>query len=317
MRKLFWGCLAGGVAVAGGMFGVAYHTCCHPDSKVGKCVLGASRAVAPVGMPSLGVRAASAPGSSEAAEEGARAPQAPVEIIPPAEEAIEPAPVAPMTGVVEPPATPITIHEDEVLTPLQVPAEVNSTIDKGDLPTADNHCPREMPYCQEKGKESGESAEDEAAEEDAEDEDAVQSDCPAKGEGEECEVSTLEKLFQMLKVEVPGWMFAPAEEAKPEEAPEPREDVHHHHSYPGCPYTGHCPGMSKPTCNPPAPPAKPEAGGEEPSEESQTSLHKAHKLKQRLAGDEVESSPEHPEIDTMEFRPSDANLYDYKLAGPL
>jgi hypothetical protein len=92
-----------------------------------------------------------------------------------------------------------------------------------------------------------------------------------------------------------------------------REDGHYHEHYPGCPYTGRChPDSSA------RPDRKRNGKGEvgeeqEPPAEPETPGKRPHS-KGCPAG---EVCPRHPEVDTMEFRPSDRGLNEYGPGGPL
>jgi len=76
--------------------------------------------------------------------------------------------------------------------------------------------------------------------------------------------------------------------------------------------------VSAPDCPETAPSSAPPAGAEGPGEGSKPPLSKLKKTR-RLFHDGAEGgdSPAHFDVDTMEYRASDANLYDYRAAGPL
>lgn len=111
-----------------------------------------------------------------------------------------------------------------------------------------------------------------------------------------------------------------------EEPPQCLEDPAYQHQYPGCPFTGKCPGMKQsdsPLMIDPVPDIKPKKSkksleierkanskadpGCQMSNPSKYEL--PARLRQLLPGDstEAEEEPSHPEVDTMEFRPSDAH----------
>jgi len=351
MRKLFWGCLAGGVAVAGGALGVMYHGFCHPDTLVGKCVTTASCLVSSGGAVPLVTEKVCTHSEGEAAEEGTDSHPAHIracvsgEVILD-EGTLEEAAQQPQSGVVGPETAPITIHEEEPApTQLVPPEEGGATIDRGELPMnggeaqaeVPGHCPQEMPYCMEQKKVPDQTdmvpqSEDDGCVE------VLPAPCFGTGASEGSETTTFwQSILGMFQIEMPGWWSEPVEASVPMTESQPanhENDSPYHHSgscpYSGyCPYTGRCAPMTPPAVEPPAttpavePPAAapstpPQMGGEEPSEDGNlTALRRALKLRHHFDGEKVEVAPEHPEVDTMEFRPSDANLYDYKLAGPL
>jgi hypothetical protein len=332
MRKLFWGCLAGGVAVAGGALGVMYHGCCHPDTLVGKYVRTASCIVTTGGAVPLVTEKVCTHSEGEAEEEGTSYSMPP--IVEGEEEAVEPGPQQQQSGIVGPETAPITIHEEEPAPSALVPPEVsggalrelpeNGVEPQGLVP---GHCPQEMPYCVDQKKVAEPAAENSTKPEEESFEEAE----PGTGAREEGETTTFwQMILEMFKIEMPAWWSDPVEASVPmtTEPLAPENHSYHHHS--GCPYSGHCPYTGRcapttpPVVEPPATPATPETkatpqtGDEEPSEDANlTALRQALKLRHRLSGEKIEVAPTHPEVDTMEFRPSDANLYDYKLAGPL
>jgi hypothetical protein len=108
-----------------------------------------------------------------------------------------------------------------------------------------------------------------------------------------------------------------------EEPPQCQEDPVYQHQYPGCPFTGKCPEQTAPPkMIVPVPTLKPKTGlipsgalmrpnGQSDSACQMTDPKKYElpaRLRQLLPGDstEAEEEPAHPEVDTMEFRPTDA-----------
>jgi hypothetical protein len=79
--------------------------------------------------------------------------------------------------------------------------------------------------------------------------------------------------------------------SEPMGPPQGVEDSNYHRTFPGCPYTGPCPGMYR-SC--PTPPV--------PHETQKPAWH--------------EDVTPHTDIDTMEFRPSDHGLNEYGTGGP-
>jgi hypothetical protein len=115
-----------------------------------------------------------------------------------------------------------------------------------------------------------------------------------------------------------------------EEPPQCLEDPAYQQQYPGCPFTGKCPGKepaSTPKMIGPLPSGKPHSykqpsGAEmKPAGEADSMFHTFDpkkyelpaRLRQLLPGDstEAEEEPVHPEVDTMEFRPSDARPAEF------
>ncbi|HEV2949118.1 MAG TPA: hypothetical protein VGX70_17215 [Gemmataceae bacterium] len=113
-----------------------------------------------------------------------------------------------------------------------------------------------------------------------------------------------------------------------EEPPQCLEDPAYQHQYPGCPYTEKCPRLEEsgqPKKIDIAPSAKPKNSKKTPSgvrqQEDQLDLPRIDpgkyelpaRLRQLLPGDSTESEEEqsHPEVDTMEFRPSDARQGEF------
>ena len=100
--------------------------------------------------------------------------------------------------------------------------------------------------------------------------------------------------------------------------PESREDAHHHDHYSGCPYTGHgsmyCPVGSY---NHPTPAATPapltQPGAEEANEPSKPEQHSSAlgAIRRFTTRGVEDTDPAHAEIDTMEYRIEDGQLYDF------
>jgi hypothetical protein len=123
---------------------------------------------------------------------------------------------------------------------------------------------------------------------------------------------------------------APAEPARyyhDEEPPQCLEDPTYQYQYPGCPYTGKSPQEEKsgiPKMMKPAPDVKPmqkspddlPAGSKRRTIKGMTDPKKYElpaRLRQNLPGDstEAQEEPAHPDVDTTEFRPSDAHPGDF------
>ncbi len=108
-----------------------------------------------------------------------------------------------------------------------------------------------------------------------------------------------------------------------EEPPQCLEDPAYQHQYPGCPFTGKCPEQcDPPKITVPVPAVKPKPGKKpsgaqmKPNGQFESTGHMMDpkkyelpaRLRQLLPSDstEAEEEPAHPEVDTMEFRPTDA-----------
>jgi hypothetical protein len=127
--------------------------------------------------------------------------------------------------------------------------------------------------------------------------------CPLGG----CGDKLLRMFEKMIKRAV-----RPAEGAAEEQEckPECHEDAYRHHHHQGCTYPGRgCPGMYP--CRPPA--AKPEENPEEKPEGGKSALlNKIRRFKVPCN----DLRPVHHTVDTMEYRPTDRTLKDFK-PGPL
>jgi len=116
---------------------------------------------------------------------------------------------------------------------------------------------------------------------------------------------------------------------QPGKLPNLQQDPNYHHHYPGCPYTGHCPYTGR-YANPVMQPAqtptieeirkikkKPEPIPMPQTEESSIDDTLPLKMKslkswwRKLTCPDADECPKHPEVDTTEFRRSDAKPYDF------
>jgi hypothetical protein len=110
------------------------------------------------------------------------------------------------------------------------------------------------------------------------------------------------------------------------EPTECREDVHRHHHYSGCPYSGQCnqcPGRSMTPTTPvvdPKPVVEPKPltmpVAEEPSEKPTPTTKKKTSTKKKTKKVHTlkmptEETTVHPDVDTMEYRLEDGSLSDY------
>jgi hypothetical protein len=311
MRKLFWGWTAAGVALAGGVCGAGYYACCHPDGVVARCVRGASAVVLPAGtaLPLRSDPPAAGPEAAGAVAGAAGVPSNPVPVAEP-----DPGPQAQPGATIEPPVDPepIQIHEEEQA-PLAAPVEGEplpdakpSTIDKGALQLGaiageavmvPEACPMPMPFADEEYK--AQPCEKAAGGEEQAEEGAGSE----AGTCRECPVATLVRwMMRALKVEMPAWWTEPGPSGGATDCPgdgnPPRQ----------CPDT-------TPHCAPSAPAAP---GAEGPTEGAPKPLSKALRRNRLLhGGADGDACPPHFDVDTMEYRPSDACLDDYKVGEPL
>jgi hypothetical protein len=140
MRKLLWGCVVGGSAVAAGVFSTAHFAVRHPDSLVGRFLFGASQAAA-VMNPFTGV--APAPAQLGHAARSSPGSEEPAEVVEPADLALAPEPTA---------AAPIVIPEDEPVPPAPIPV-LSDTLCPVQFPEAfPLGAPAVMPRCEEESE---------------------------------------------------------------------------------------------------------------------------------------------------------------------
>jgi hypothetical protein len=300
MRKVIWCCSAAGLLSAAGFLSLAYYACRCPDSLVGRSmqvIADASLAMQPLN------------GITSLAMQGSRADTAVSEAAGSVEECIpdDPQPIAPepkgevvTLNEIEVEAAPIVIGEEEPMPREEaapvVPAPIDGNVAKG--------CPIVMPYCQDDGDKPmtppimpGADASDE------------------KSTSEDAEAATFKewmKLFNSNKKEkspISEELPAPVEDKEPQAEPKCQEDTHLHEHYPGCPRVT-CPytGKSDRSCTPVRKSGSEEASEEPPYEGKKSPRGKVGKTKE-------EELPE-PNIDTMEYRKSDAGLNEYG-PGPL
>jgi hypothetical protein len=341
MRKLFWCGLTCAVMLAGSVISTAHFAARHPESIIGRVLRGASYAaliVNPVGglEPLAQQVRAQSPNAPEALEAVAGDPL-PAEPEPVAEEKchalcaepdeltckpVAPGPIAETGG-----AAPIVIREDEK--PAVTPPMPQTALppDAGSCPVIGYEgdrivqvaAPVTMPPC-----------------EDSEDAELLPMPKP--------EPEVLPMPHPEEEQEETGWMDLSEEqllnyfrrglenqgesenkdEATPPglglpPAPEGREDADRHQDYPGCPHGG-CPRSGKPGAACPSQPAGEEmrpAGhqAEEPSDHvSHSALRKLSIFRDHVPDEEPRTHE--PEVDTMEYRSSDLQLYDFGH-GPL
>jgi hypothetical protein len=325
MRKALWCCAAAAAVLTGGVTWTVYHGIKHPDS-CGRMLSQASRIglfMSPLGIVS---HLAGEPmvGSCETEAAGDWLAEGIPEEPQPVEAAEELVPVLPLAGALELPAAalapPIVINEDDPLhepimcepgndqkldlTAFQVQAGLNPEVPS-------NTCPMVMPYCT--------------------DEDEAPAQMPYATDDEPAAGYTSEKqdrdswFFRIWSNLLPKKVAS--EEAPPEDTDvlcpdqcpgmgDCKEDSHYHHQYPGCPHTV-CPytGRSYPdeAMTPPSSNAAP-SGSEEGSETKPAPKKMMHKSKK--VDSEQDGCPKHPDVDTMEFRPSDRQLNEHGPGGP-
>lgn len=99
--------------------------------------------------------------------------------------------------------------------------------------------------------------------------------------------------------------------SEPKDGSECKEDPNYYHHYSGCPSTNYCPytGRCYPAVEPQQPPVKMTPGQDETTEPHVKP--KKHTSKKPRFAPGGEDSPMHPEVDTMEYRPSDGGLNEY------
>jgi hypothetical protein len=326
MRKLLWSCVGLGVLTAGGFYLAANYACRHPASVVGRCVI--ATLVQPLaGLGTMVVGSSTGgPLGGDAAGTATEEMCIPDDPTPVAEEApVEPAPPLPVSGVLEAPQAevrapaPIVIHEEpEPATPPQPeePSESESKEPSGTPTVAtasgpavpEKTYPPLMPYCTDDATPMRMPYADEN-----EDSGAGQA-----GTDPDNGTSWWQRLFHLRAPEgrVPGG----AEPSEPDGASDCREDGNYHQHYSGCPYTGRCcPDSPKPKAPVSArPDRKPHGKGEAGEEQEPPAEPETHGQKQHYKGcRDGDDCPRHPEVDTMEFRPSDRGLNEYGPGGPL
>lgn len=287
MRKLIWGCVAGGAVVACCAVWAAHHAAHHPRSVIGRVLHGASHAAAYAnpytGFSAVLARLKSA-NDTKPDEVAIDVEGLPGEPTPEGEPEV-PAAAGPIDAPKD--AAPIVIPETERPEAPPIPDAV-------EVPPSDGP--------------------------------AAPATMPPAGDAEESELP-MPRLEETDEVEVRGWWQTVADWFKGgkccheetdvfECTPLPgggecREDENHHRHYPGCPATGRtpCGKGGRPAA---MPPRSMKDGGEEPSEERTRSpaLKAIRRLKTRTLIPE-DRGPVAPGVDTMELRKSDLPLSDY------
>lgn len=319
MRKVFWCCTAAAVLAAGSVYLAAKHIDRHPYEALGSIIGGAASGSCP----------------STPSEEP----------LPPEPTQVDPSPAAEapaMTGTVvvrgeDNPTYDFAIGESSVPMPTCQDSAAGEEIKaKGGTATSDasslpgsvgmapmNPCPTIMPYCpddSEAGSRRMPYADEEQCEESCEsligiwlgivEHEQLSSDA-------EMPMSTEEPMDA-----------APAGEEMP--ANNCSEDHHYHQQYPSCPYTGRCypptyvPCPSVPDPEPKKTDSDKKAGEKYDSNAIGDRLDGTEKEKEPVrempkmkgASEEQELPPPLTDLDTMEFRPSDAGLQRF-IPGPL
>lgn len=294
MRKVIWCCSVAGVLSAVGFLSLAYYACRCPDSLVGRSmqvIAEASVAMQPLnGITSL-ARHSSQTNTADSETAGSVE-----ECIPDDPQPIAPEPTGKVVTLdkIEVEAAPIVIGEEESMPREEAAPVVVAPLD-GSKPKG---CPIIMPYCQDDG-----------------DKPIVLGTGDEKSSSEDAEGATFKewmKLFNTSKKDKSSpteELPAPVEEPEPQAEPKCQEDIHLHEHYPGCPRVT-CPytGKSERSCTPVR-----KSGTEEASEEPP---HEKKKLPRLKVGKTGEDELPAPNVDTMEYRKSDAGLNEYG-PGPL
>jgi hypothetical protein len=294
MRKVFWLSTGCGVLMVFGVVATANHAARYPRSIIGRVLHGASHIAARLspmtGFAPMLAKSQITTGDVIAGVDGI--PEEPE----PVPEAVAP---AEKTDPAEVSAAPIVIP-DEDRGPIEPVAGEHVVVpfEQAECPPAAAQvAPATMPYCRDE---------------------------------EECEVLPMPReeceLLPMPEIEFNERNYEIDVEQPRDGNPadECRQDPHHHHtavcpytgqSYPACTPDGRCPSMNPQPCNPPK-----KAGAEEPSEPQARSPHQSALRKIRLFKEHEpidDLCPTHPEVDTMEYRASDGQLYDYGRPGAL
>jgi hypothetical protein len=315
MRKVFWGCTACAVLFGVAVLAAANHAARYPHSLIGRVLHGASHLAA-----RLNPVAGFGPVLARMERSGSDV-IASVEGIPDEPEAVPEAPPEPVDNAEpikgpeseEPPAAPIVIPDDDRAGLADAGVPMPASVEPVPVPVPqalpfapETECPppavcqgapATMPPCRD--------------EEECEplpiftEEGCELLPMPAcEEEVQECPDTALHHGVRLKEIHVKVLEALPPDGKKTGEC---REDPNREQHAPGCPATG-CPGMKHSPCVPPTQAASP--GGEESSEPpSKSALRTIRRFKMRQPLDET--VPVHPEVDTMEFRPSDGQLYDY------
>jgi hypothetical protein len=319
MRKFCWGFGIAGVLMLTGVVAAAHHAARFPHSFIGRVLHGASHVAAKLN-PAAGFGPVLAH-----LEKQNKAAAGDIEGVPAdPEPADDPAPAT--DGVSS--SAPIVIPDDEPAvgsSHLDMPAEElrvvrHSEPVQPDAEQIDGMClsaPGVMPPCQD--DESREVLPMPLIESDEEEEPEGHAGCLVDGALFGIQFGSKVEAIECQEAEAETGPMPSRDDAPANEC---REDPHHHHHYSGCPYTGrcypNCPSTGCPTTRPCDSP-RPAAGGEDksskpadPTPPGDTTALK--KIKRFLMREAIEDRPTHPEVDTMEFRPSDGQLYDYGSA---
>jgi hypothetical protein len=314
MRKVFWGSTACAVLVVVGVVATANHAARCPHSVIGRVLHGASYLAARM-SPAASVAQVLAHTDCTAPDVIGRVDGIPDD----PEAAPEQTPAAtddaPMVNE-ERSSAPIVIPEDDrsqmASVHLPMPSAEGASAPFGaqtECPPAAARpgAPATMPPCRDEeeceplpmpaeGDKGCEALPLPSAEEESE-------------TGVEVMPEAMETFFQMLMRQ---FNDSSAKHKEPGECSEGPSRQHHYSAcpytgrpYPGCPTSGACP--SKPCPPPSAAPGGEEAS--EPASKKSSALRKVHRLNTRHPLDET--CPVHPEVDTMEYRPSDGSLHDY------
>ncbi len=309
MRKVFWLSTGCGVLLVVGVVATANHAARYPHSIIGRVLHGATHIAARLspmtGLAPVLAQAQLSTGDVIATVDGI--PEEP-EPVPEAAGADKNEPAAEVS------AAPIVIPDEDrgPIEQVRAAVEVPFGPQAECPPAAVQAAPANMPYCRD--------------EEECEVLPMPQEESellPMPEVEDDILGATLEQLHEAVKQRC-------AEQEQCEQPKDPnladecREDPHHHHtavcpytgrSYPSCTPEGRCPSMSPQPCNPPR-----KAGSEEPSEPPARSPHQSVLRKSRLFKEHEPADdlcPMHPEVDTMEYRASDGQLYDYGRPGTL
>ena len=297
MRKVFWCSLAGGIMILGGVLTVAHFAARNPDSFAGRAVLSAGRVA--IGTSPVTVLSSTIARLEKSQAECEEATAGGEEHAEPAERP------EPRGAIVIPDNEPGCLHPDiEPAFDHLVRVGHDDAVEC--LVGNPTECPLTMPLCdQEECEKLGMPS--------------SEGDFEEQEEAGTGSTGAVEKLFRLFERSVKKTAEGEIDPITPAtKKPECREDAHHHEHYSGCPYTGHgsmyCPVGSH---NHPMPATTPapltQPGAEEANEPSKPEQHSsALGAIRRFTTRGIEDiDPAHAEIDTMEYRIADGQLYDY------
>ncbi len=281
----------------GGVITTAHFAARNPESLAGRAVLTAGRIA--IGTSPVSVLSSTITHLEKSQPACEEAPVGGEEHAEPAERS------EPLGAIVIPDNEPVALHPEigQAFDHLvRVGHDDAVEILVGDSP----ECPLTMPLCDQEGCEK------------------LGMPC-SEGDFEEQEeagtgsTGAVEKLFRLFEKSVKKTGAGEIDPVMPAtKKPECREDAHRHDHHSGCPYTGHgsmyCPvgSYNHPTpATTPAPLTQP--GAEETNEPTKPEQHSSAlgAIRRFTTRGVEDTDPAHAEIDTMEYRIEDGQLYDF------